>query len=211
MLTLASSDTQPATSTLPGLDETPCALCDLAMPDDFILQWGNPALYERARPVAAFDDLLRVQAARLRRTLLAADGAGLAATQVGSLRRMFAFRLTPERDVDVLVNPQVIWRSDDEELFVEGCLSFDSVAVAVRRPSAVRVVGYDVSRRELELECSGFAASLMQHEIDHLDGTLTLNRAERAERHRAITELLGQRVRTAADGVRATPVQRRWG
>jgi peptide deformylase len=63
------------------------------MPDDYILPWGSPALYEKALPVQAFDDLLRAQATRLRRRLEAANGAGLAATQVGSLRRMFAFRL----------------------------------------------------------------------------------------------------------------------
>ncbi len=113
------------------------------MPDDYILQWGSPALYEEAPPVKVFDDLLRAQATRLRRRLEAADGAGLAATQVGSLRRMFAFRLRPEDRTDVLVNPRVAWRSKHLELFTEGCLSFNAVLVAVRRPFAVRVVGYD--------------------------------------------------------------------
>lgn len=160
------------------------------MPDDYILQWGNPALYEKAPVVHDFDDLLRAQATRLGRRLEAADAAGLAATQVGSLRRMFAFRLSPDAKPDVLVNPQIVWRSKHRELFLEGCLSFNSVAVAVRRPLAVRVVGYDVYGKTRELECEGFGASLMQHEIDHLDGILTLQRAEPAERYRAITALL---------------------
>jgi len=160
------------------------------MPDDYILQWGSPVLYERARPVEVFDDLLRAQAARLCRQLEAADGAGLAATQVGSLRRMFAFRLTREHETDVLVNPRVVWRSKQQALFTEGCLSFNTVAVAVRRPFAVRVVGFDVDGNERELECEDFSASLVQHEIDHLDGILTLHRADPAERYRAITELL---------------------
>ena len=160
------------------------------MPDDFIRQWGDPTLYERAEPIAIFDDLLRARAARLCRTLEQADGAGLAATQVGWLRRLFAFRLSPEETTDVLVNPRVVWRSEQVETFVEGCLSFNTVAVAVRRPFAVRVGGFDVYGNPVELECEDFSASLMQHEIDHLDGILTLHRADPPERHRAIAGLL---------------------
>jgi peptide deformylase len=159
------------------------------MPDDYIFQWGSPALYEKAPLVNVFDDLLRAQATRLCRRLQAADGAGLAATQVGSLQRMFAFRITPKDATEVLVNPRVVWRSKHLELFTEGCLSFNSVLVAVRRPFAVRVIGYDVYGNEREFECEDFGASLMQHEIDHLDGILTLHRAEPAERYRAITAL----------------------
>jgi peptide deformylase len=170
------------------LDETPPPMCDSEMPDDFILQWGSPALYERACLVQGFDDLLRAQAMRLCRRLEAA--AGLAATQVGVVRRLFAFRLSPEHETDVLVNPRIVSRSRDLALFNEGCLSFDSVLVAVRRPFAVTVAGYDVFGHERELECTGFASSLVQHEIDHLDGVLTLHRADRPERYRAITELL---------------------
>jgi peptide deformylase len=163
------------------------------MPDEHILQWGSPALYEKAWPVEVFDDLLRAQCTRLARRLEAADGAGLAATQVGSLRRMFAYRFSPEVDPQVLVNPRVVWRSREFELFYEGCLSFSSVVVAVRRPVAVQVAGFDAEGNACELECEGFQASLMQHEIDHLDGILTLHRAEPAERYRAITALLAPR------------------
>ena len=160
------------------------------MPDEFIRQWGDPALYQHAEPVASFDDLLRARAARLCRTLELADGAGLAATQVGWLRRVFAFRLTRESSAEVLVNPMILWRSEQFETFVEGCLSFNSIAVAVRRPAAVRVAGFDVDGTPRELECEGFEASLMQHEIDHLDGILTLHRAGGAERRCATVALL---------------------
>jgi peptide deformylase len=162
------------------------------MPDDFIRQWGDPTLYEPADPVTAFDDLLRARAERLRRTLELADGAGLAATQVGWLRRLFAFRLSPEHPTGVLVNPRVVWRSDQVETFLEGCLSFNTVAVPVRRPFAVRVTGFDVYGNPMEFECEDFSASLMQHEIDHLDGILTLHRADRAARQRAIAALLSR-------------------
>ncbi len=160
------------------------------MPDDYILQWGNPALYEHARPVEVFDDLLRARAARLCRRLEAADGAGLAATQVGSLRRMFAFRLSPEHETQVLVNPRVVWQSEEIALFTEGFLSFNTVAVEVRRPYAVRIRGYDIDGNDHEFECEDFGAFFRQHEIDHLDGILTLRRADPAERYRAITALL---------------------
>ena len=128
------------------------------MPDDFMRQWGDPTLYERAEPIAIFDDLLRARAARLCRTLEQAGGAGLAATQVGWLRRLFAFRLSREQTTDVLVNPRVVWRSEQVETFVEGCLSFNTVAVAVRRPFAVRVGGFDVYGNRVELECEDFSA-----------------------------------------------------
>ena len=171
------------------------------MPDEFIRQWGDPTLYEPADPVMVFDDLLRARAARLCRTLELADGAGLAATQVGWLRRLFAFRLSREHASEVLVNPRVVWRSDELETFLEGCLSFNTVAVPVQRPSAVRVTGFDVYGNPMELQCEDFSASLMQHEIDHLDGILTLHRADRTARQRAIAALLSlasEHVRLAA-------------
>jgi peptide deformylase len=162
------------------------------MPDAWIRQWGDPQLHERARIVEVFDDLLREQARRMRERLTEADGAGLAATQVGLLRRLFVFRLTPEHDIDVLVNPRIVSASVERTTFVEGCLSFNTVAVAVERPAAVRIAAQDLDGRPRELEGDGFAASLLQHEIDHLDGILTLDRAGRAERHRAITDLLAR-------------------
>jgi peptide deformylase len=160
------------------------------MPDDYIRQWGDPDLYERAAVVEVFDDLLRRQAARLCRRLVAADGAGLAATQVGLLRRMFAFRMHPDDEAQVLVNPVVVERSQELTTFYEGCLSFNTIGVAVTRPVAVRVTARDVDGNPVELECRDFAASLMQHEIDHLDGILTLHRAAPQERRRATQRLL---------------------
>jgi peptide deformylase len=159
------------------------------MPDAWIRQWGDPALHERARLIESFDDLLRAQAARLSRLLYSADGAGLAATQVGVLRRMFAFRFNAEDPIEVVVNPSIVRAADEYATFVEGCLSYNSIGVAVRRPAWVEVRGQDVHGELREWECEGFAASLMQHEIDHLDGVLTLDRAEPSERARAVRAL----------------------
>ena len=159
------------------------------MPDEWIRQWGDPTLREIAAPVARVDDLLRHQIERMRRTLQQADGAGLAATQLGLLRRVFVYRVERDGPVEVLVNPRVVEASNETELFVEGCLSFLAVAVAVRRPSAVLVTGADLDGVERTIEAEGFEASLLQHEIDHLDGILTLDRATPDERRRAMRAL----------------------
>jgi peptide deformylase len=100
--------------------------------------------------------------------------------------------MDPEQEVDVLVNPRVVERSAECATFHEGCLSFNAIVVAVERPVAVRVVGEDLDGRARELDVEGFAASLLQHEIDHLDGVLTLDRATPEERRRAIAVLLEQ-------------------
>jgi peptide deformylase len=128
----------------------------------------------------------------MQQQLVAADGAGLAATQVGWLRRLFVFRLEPEMPVDVLVNPRILASSGERGVFHEGCLSFNSVTVAVERSVAVRVEGQDLDGRTRIMDVEGFGASLVQHEIDHLDGILTLHRAEAAERRRAISALLAE-------------------
>jgi peptide deformylase len=125
----------------------------------------------------------------MQRRLAAAQGAGLAATQVGLLRRVFVFRLAPDREIEALCNPRVVAHADERQTFHEGCLSFNTIAVAVERPRAVQVEGYDLDGNARILELEGFGASLLQHEIDHLDGILTLDRATPAERRRAIRAL----------------------
>jgi peptide deformylase len=162
------------------------------MPDAWIRQWGDPTLRLVAHEVAQIDDILRQQVRRMQRLLAAAEGAGLAGTQVGVLRRVFVFRLGPEQPIDALVNPRVTARAGERELFHEGCLSFNAITVAVERPRAVRVEGYDLDGDARVLEVEGFGASLLQHEIDHLDGVLTLDRATPAERRRAIRALTVQ-------------------
>ena len=167
------------------------------MPDEWIRQWGDPVLREVAVPVTRVDEVLRRQIARMRFRLVDAHGAGLAATQVGWLRRLFVYRLSREDDVDVLVNPRVVSRSAERAEFFEGCLSFQAVTVAVSRPVAVRVEALDLEGRSRVIDVDGPAASLLQHEIDHLDGILTLDRADPAERRRALAVLLAGDARVA--------------
>ena len=159
------------------------------MPDDWIRQWGDPTLRLVAREVEQIDDILRRQVVRMQRRLAAAGGAGLAATQVGLLRRIFVFRLGPDQAIEALLNPRVTAHAGERETFHEGCLSFKEIAVAVERPRAVEVEGYDVDGNARAFAVEGFGASLLQHEIDHLDGILTLDRATSAERRRAVRAL----------------------
>ena len=160
------------------------------MPDDWIRQWGDPTLREAAAPVAVFDDILRGQARRLAEKLAEAEGAGLAATQLGLMRRMFAYRATIEEEIEVLVNPVILWASPERVTFVEGCLSYQSIVVALERPLAVTVEAWTPGGERRVLEAEAHRASLLQHEIDHLDGVLTLDRAEPGERRRAIEALM---------------------
>jgi peptide deformylase len=163
------------------------------MPDEWIRQWGDPALRQSALCVTDFDELFAMRARRLARHLLRAQGAGLAATQVGVLQRMFAYRVDPGDAPQVLVNPEIVDASEETTTFIEACLSFNTVVVAVQRPIAVHVSAQTIDGESLEFDAEDYAASLMQHEIDHLDGIITLDRATPQERRRVVAELSDQR------------------
>jgi len=136
------------------------------------------------------DEVLRAQVARMRRRLSDAEGAGLAGPQVGFMRRVFVFRASLRDEIEALVNPRVERASAERAVFVEGCLSYQSVTVAVERPVAVRVAAQRLDGSTVALDVEGHEASLLQHEIDHLDGILTLDRTDAHERRRAIASLL---------------------
>ena len=170
------------------------------VPDDWIRQWGDPALREIAAPVRSFDDLLAARVGRMKRQLADAQGAGLAATQIGHMRRLFVFRAWPEDQIDVLVNPEVVSSSSERAIFIEGCLSYQEITVEVERPLSVVVRAQRIDGSSRLLEASGHEASLLQHEIDHLDGILTLDRASRPERRRAIRALLEARAPRLSSG-----------
>ena len=174
------------------------------MPDEWIRQWGDPVLHEIAAPVRGLDDVLRAQVARMKRRLDQAEGAGLAGTQVGFLRRVFVFRASVEEEIQALVNPEVVAASSEHATFLEGCLSYQGVAVLVERPLAVRVRAQTLEGRSLMLEVEGHQASLLQHEIDHLNGILTLDRADPAERRRAIGVLFDLECRDRCQADRLT-------
>jgi peptide deformylase len=155
----------------------------------FIRRLGDPVLKSRATPVDRFDDSLRRQASRMAGIMHDALGVGLAAPQLGISQRLLVYRVGPDAPVTVLANPELEWASGEVELGEEGCLSIPGIVVDVDRPVYVRVRGLDEEGEERVVEASGLEARVIQHEIDHLDGVLILERTSREERKRALREL----------------------
>ena len=153
-----------------------------------IRQYPDPVLRMEARPVEDFDeDLLRL-AARMSDLMKEANGVGLAATQVGVLRRVFVF--SPEEDtVLVLVNPEMPRLGDETDVDDEGCLSIQGVTVPVERPTSIRLEGRDENGEEVALDLEGMAARIAQHEFDHLEGKLMIDRTTPEARREAMAAL----------------------
>ena len=164
---------------------------------------GDPVLRTKALPVERFDGELRVEAQRMDELMQAALGIGLAATQVGILHRLLVYRAYTDDPTTVLVNPVLAWVSEERESAEEGCLSLPGVHVQVERPARVRVRGRDVAGKELEIEAEGLEARVIQHEIDHLDGILILDRISREARREAMRALREAREGEAAGGTPA--------
>jgi peptide deformylase len=154
-----------------------------------VVKFGDPVLRSAASPVTEFDDRLAADAERMIGLMRDAIGLGLAATQLGTLRRMLVFQVGSEAEPTVLVNPEIEWRSDDLVTAEEGCLSLPGVVVDVERPLHVRASAVDVRGEPLTIEASGLEARVIQHEVDHLDGVLMLERAEKEQRRGALRAL----------------------
>jgi peptide deformylase len=165
-----------------------------------VVQYGDPVLRTTARAVEAFDDDLRAEIARMAALMHDSLGIGLAATQLGRLSRVLVYRVEHDSPVNALVNPVLEWAGNERELMEEGCLSLPAVHVDVERPVHVRVRARDGRGEELLIEASGLEARVIQHEMDHLDGVLILDRTSRDQRKEAMRAL---RERLMADS--ATP------
>ena len=150
---------------------------------------GDPVLRSRALPVDTFDDALRDQVRRMGRLMNDALGIGLAATQVGLMNRVLVYRVEGEGPIAVLVNPVLEWAGEEREPLGEGCLSLPGVLVEVERPVHVRVRAQDERGEDLLIEASGLEARVIQHEMDHLDGVLILDRTSRERRKEAMRTL----------------------
>jgi peptide deformylase len=153
-----------------------------------IRQYPDPVLRMEARPVEEFDDDLRRLTIRMTELMKDANGVGLAATQVGVLRRVFVF-VPVEGEVAVLVNPQIASRGEEVSNDDEGCLSMQGVTVPVERPVAVRLEGRDEVGADVAYDLEGMPARIAQHEFDHLDGVLILDRTTPEARREAMGSL----------------------
>ena len=156
-----------------------------------IRQYPDAALKMQARHVQEFDDELRSLVERMKLLMRDAQGIGLAATQVGVLRRLFVFQ-PGEEEVIAVVNPEIVERSDEAEVADEGCLSIQGITVPVERSLRVTLVGRDENGAEQRFELDGYAARCVQHESDHLDGVLTIDRTDAESRMQALGALRPQ-------------------
>ena len=160
---------------------------------------GDPVLRAAALPVERFDADLRAEIERMGELMRDALGIGLAATQVGILHRVFVYRVNPDDPVTAVVNPVIEDPSEELEMAEEGCLSLPGVHVEVERAAAVRVSGRDATGAPLHVEAEGLEARVIQHEVDHLDGTLVLDRISREARKEAMRAMReAQRTPSAA-------------
>lgn len=151
--------------------------------------FGDPVLRSRASDVREFGPDLELEAERMIAIMRDAMGVGLAATQLGSLRRLLVFQAGPDATATALTNPVIEWGSDELATAAEGCLSLPRIIVDVERPLHVRVSGHDVAGEPILIEASGLEARVLQHEVDHLNGVLILDRAARDQRKGAMRAL----------------------
>jgi peptide deformylase len=162
-----------------------------------VRKFGDPVLRATAVTVERFDQTLAQEAQRMGELMQDALGIGLAATQLGVLHRMLVYKAYEEDEVTVLVNPRVEWASEELEAAEEGCLSLPGVHVEVERPMRVRVRASDAAGEPLEVEAEGLRARVIQHEIDHLDGVLILDRISREARKEAMRAMRAAQAESA--------------
>jgi peptide deformylase len=150
---------------------------------------GDPVLRTRAREVDRFDEELREEVRRMGQLMHDALGIGLAAPQVGVSHRVLVYRVEPDSPVNALINPEIEWSGEETEVIEEGCLSLPAVHVDVERPVHVRVRAKDEYGEDIRVEASGLEARVIQHELDHLDGVLILDRTTKEQRKAAMRAL----------------------
>jgi peptide deformylase len=154
-----------------------------------VVKFGDPVLKSKASPVGSFGPELRAEVERMFEIMRDGLGVGLAATQLGILRRLLVFHAGPDGESSAIVNPQIEWLSEEAAVAEEGCLSLPRVSVDVERPLYARFSGRGIEGEPIAIEAAGLEARVLQHEIDHLDGILILDRTVREQRKGALRAL----------------------
>jgi peptide deformylase len=154
-----------------------------------VVKFGDPVLKSKASPVANFGPELRQEVERMIEIMRDGLGVGLAATQLGILRRLLVFQAGPDSEPTALINPEIEWSSAETAVAEEGCLSLPRVSMDVERPLYARFSGRDVEGEPIVIEAAGLEARVLQHELDHLDGVLILDRTTREQRKGALRAL----------------------
>lgn len=156
-----------------------------------ILRYPDPRLHKVAKPIAAVDERIRAIIPRMFATMYEAHGIGLAATQVDIHERLIVIDVSEGRDQPlVLINPELVWTSEEKRKGDEGCLSVPGIYDGVERSVAVRVRAQDGEGRSREVEAEGLLAVCIQHEMDHLDGKVFVEYLSPLKRNRIKTKLL---------------------
>ena len=153
-----------------------------------IRQYPDAALKMQARPVEGFDEQLVKLAERMKQLMHDANGIGLAATQVGVLQRLFVFQ-PEDGDAQAVVNPELQDLSEETDVADEGCLSIQGITVPVERSLSLTLVGKDEHGDDVRFELDGYEARCAQHECDHLDGVLMIDRTTPEARKEALAIL----------------------
>ncbi|AEG94807.1 peptide deformylase [Ramlibacter tataouinensis] len=162
-----------------------------------ILVYPDPRLHTVARPVQAIDARIQTLVADMLETMYDANGIGLAATQVDVHERLIVIDVSEERNQPlVLINPEIVWASDDKQLGDEGCLSVPGIYDGVERSTAIRVRALDDKGQERTLEAQGLLAVCIQHEMDHLQGKVFVEYLSPLKRNRIKTKMLKARRET---------------
>lgn len=152
-----------------------------------VRHFGDPVLKSKASEVSSFDESLERLADDMLDTMREHEGVGLAGNQVGRLQRILVAE--HEEEEFVLINPEITSASEEEETAPEGCLSIPGISVDVNRATAVTVSAHDLDGEEIEIEAEGLLARIFQHEIDHLNGVMILDRTDKESRRNAMREL----------------------
>jgi peptide deformylase len=156
-----------------------------------ILRYPDPRLHKVAKPVTAFDARLKRLTEDMAETMYEAPGIGLAASQVDVHEQIVVIDISDTRsDLRVFINPQIVWASDDRQIYEEGCLSVPGIYDGVERPSQVKVRAQDVEGKPFELEADGLLAVCIQHEMDHLQGKVFVEYLSPLKRNRIKTKLV---------------------
>ena len=157
-----------------------------------VRKFGDPVLRSKARPIEVFDDALRDEISGMAALMHDSMGIGLAATQIGTLHRVLVYRVEHNSPINALINPELEWSGKEKEWMEEGCLSLPGIHADVERPVNVRVRARNPRGEQITVEASGLEARVIQHEMDHLDGVLILDRTPRDQRKEAMRILREQ-------------------
>ena len=165
-----------------------------------IVQYPDPRLATKAEPVTVFDDALKQLAADMAETMYAAPGVGLAATQVGELIRMVVIDVSEDKNqLLTLINPVITERGDEQETGEEGCLSLPGIWEKVTRNTSITVQFMDLEGQQQEIHAEGLLAICIQHELDHLEGTVFIDHLRRLKYDRACAKLKKRRLQEKRD------------